>query len=279
MKCVRPAIAVLTVASMGVPARAQMTLLEDERYAGYSARAEGTGGDSISGTRHPSPRGEFAFWSEELRTGASSFPASTGIEVDIRSLPTTSRFAFESMMHVGAGVQDTGGAYCGFARGSASSLQRIVFSIDQERIAQISGSVMITGSSSDASVTLRRLSPDPVVLASDSAPTSSYFDYEFDLIPGEYEVRLSSGASAYFYSDCEPGARGGGEHSTASYELLMDYVCTADFDGSGELDVFDFLAFQTAFDAGDLLADFDGDGSLTIFDFLAFSNAFEDGCD
>jgi hypothetical protein len=54
--------------------------------------------------------------------------------------------------------------------------------------------------------------------------------------------------------------------------------CRADFDGDGALTLFDFLAFQNAFDAGDPLADFDGDGELTIFDFLAFQNAFDAGC-
>ncbi|MEQ8845171.1 MAG: GC-type dockerin domain-anchored protein [Phycisphaerales bacterium] len=55
--------------------------------------------------------------------------------------------------------------------------------------------------------------------------------------------------------------------------------CRADFDGDGQLTIFDFLAFQNAFDAGDPLADFDGDGSLTIFDFLAFQNEFDAGCE
>ncbi|UYV11579.1 MAG: hypothetical protein NCW75_09735 [Phycisphaera sp.] len=55
-------------------------------------------------------------------------------------------------------------------------------------------------------------------------------------------------------------------------------VCPADLDGDGTLSIFDFLAFQNAFDAGDPIADFDGDGSLTIFDFLAFQNAFDAGC-
>ncbi len=54
--------------------------------------------------------------------------------------------------------------------------------------------------------------------------------------------------------------------------------CRADFDGDGELSIFDFLGFQNAFDAGDLAADFDGDGSLSIFDFLAFQNEFDAGC-
>ncbi|MEO1277468.1 MAG: peroxidase family protein [Planctomycetota bacterium] len=55
--------------------------------------------------------------------------------------------------------------------------------------------------------------------------------------------------------------------------------CAADLDGDTELTIFDFLAFQTLFDAGDLRADFDGDGALTVFDFLEFQNAFDAGCD
>jgi hypothetical protein len=55
-------------------------------------------------------------------------------------------------------------------------------------------------------------------------------------------------------------------------------VCVADLDADGELTIFDFLAFQNLFDAGDPTADFDGDGTLTLFDFLAFQNAFDAGC-
>ena len=55
--------------------------------------------------------------------------------------------------------------------------------------------------------------------------------------------------------------------------------CRVDLDGDGSLTLFDFLAFQNAFDAGDPLADFDGDGSLTLFDFLEFQNEFDAGCE
>ena len=61
-------------------------------------------------------------------------------------------------------------------------------------------------------------------------------------------------------------------------DAILGGVCRADFDGDGSLTIFDFLAFQNAFDTGDLRADFDGDGSLTIFDFLAFQNEFAAGC-
>ncbi len=62
-------------------------------------------------------------------------------------------------------------------------------------------------------------------------------------------------------------------------ELSRPVDCRVDLDGDGELSLFDFLAFQNAFDAGDPLADFDGDGELSIFDFLAFQNEFDAGCE
>ncbi|MFI4881959.1 MAG: hypothetical protein ACIAQU_05175, partial [Phycisphaerales bacterium JB064] len=43
-----------------------------------------------------------------------------------------------------------------------------------------------------------------------------------------------------------------------------ELACRADLDGDGALTIFDFLAFQNAFDAGEAIADFDGDGELTI---------------
>ncbi|MEO1008944.1 MAG: VCBS repeat-containing protein [Planctomycetota bacterium] len=61
--------------------------------------------------------------------------------------------------------------------------------------------------------------------------------------------------------------------------LIIDGVaCVADFDSDGELTLFDFLAFQNAFDAGEPTSDIDRDGELTLFDFLAFQNAFDAGC-
>lgn len=64
----------------------------------------------------------------------------------------------------------------------------------------------------------------------------------------------------------------------AEAALSVQPPCVADFDGDGELTVFDFLAFQTAFDLGDSRADISGDGVLNIFDFLEFQNLFVAGC-
>ncbi|MEQ9094823.1 MAG: GC-type dockerin domain-anchored protein [Phycisphaerales bacterium] len=73
-----------------------------------------------------------------------------------------------------------------------------------------------------------------------------------------------------------PQAEVAGDRAGSAY--LYAAACRADLDGDGEPTIFDFLAFQNLFDAGDPAADFDGDGSLTLFDFLAFQNAFDAGC-
>jgi serine protease AprX len=54
--------------------------------------------------------------------------------------------------------------------------------------------------------------------------------------------------------------------------------CYADFTGDGALDLFDFLAFVNAFNAGAPEADCTDDGTLDLFDFLCFVNAFNAGC-
>ena len=69
-----------------------------------------------------------------------------------------------------------------------------------------------------------------------------------------------------------------GPEGRVSIEFGHKVECRADFDGDGELTIFDFLAFQNAFARGLRSADFDGDGRHTIFDFLAFQNAFALGC-
>ncbi len=71
----------------------------------------------------------------------------------------------------------------------------------------------------------------------------------------------------------------GGEGATVGIIVEGEVAgCRADIDGDGSLTLFDFLAFQNLFDAGELAADFDGDGSLTLFDFLQFQNEFDAGC-
>jgi hypothetical protein len=60
--------------------------------------------------------------------------------------------------------------------------------------------------------------------------------------------------------------------------LLCDDACYADFDGDGELTLFDFLGFVNEFNAGEDRADCTADGAFDLFDFLCFVNAFNAGC-
>jgi len=61
-------------------------------------------------------------------------------------------------------------------------------------------------------------------------------------------------------------------------QLVKEGTCYPDCDGSGSLDLFDFLCFANAFNVGDPYADCDGSGGLDLFDFLCFTNAFNAGC-
>jgi hypothetical protein len=60
--------------------------------------------------------------------------------------------------------------------------------------------------------------------------------------------------------------------------VTVDEFCRVDLNEDGSIDLFDFLAFQTAFDTGSPLADFNNDADLNVFDFLEFQNQFGDGC-
>jgi hypothetical protein len=55
-------------------------------------------------------------------------------------------------------------------------------------------------------------------------------------------------------------------------------VCYADCDGSGALDIDDFICFQTFFALADPYADCDGSGTLNIDDFICFQTLFAIGC-
>ena len=93
-----------------------------------------------------------------------------------------------------------------------------------------------------------------------------------------WTLRRAIGVSADGSAIIGLGSIEGGGGGFLVRGLPVPASCPADIDGDGSLTLFDFLAFQNLFDAGDLAADFDGDGELTIFDFLAFQNAFDAGC-
>ncbi|MEQ8317839.1 MAG: CRTAC1 family protein [Phycisphaerales bacterium] len=109
-----------------------------------------------------------------------------------------------------------------------------------------------------------------VVSGSSNAASTSSLELEFGLglaASAMVQVRWPSGVTTMH------------EFARDRFVVIRENeACRADLTGDGALTIFDFLAFQNLFAAGDPAADFDGDGLLTIFDFLAFQNLFQDGC-
>jgi|GEM_PF-5683122 len=54
--------------------------------------------------------------------------------------------------------------------------------------------------------------------------------------------------------------------------------CRADMDRDGEITIFDWLTFSTAWEAHEPLADVDGDGEYSLLDYLVYQAMFHYGC-
>lgn len=93
---------------------------------------------------------------------------------------------------------------------------------------------------------------------------------------GSYFAQAASGMrtdDAHFSSF---GSRMIAEAWLDQLRSLLDGPCDrADYNRDGTADIFDFLAFQTDWQAGDLRADLDDDGEFTIFDFLVLITAID----
>ncbi|MFN0131873.1 MAG: GC-type dockerin domain-anchored protein [Phycisphaerales bacterium] len=60
--------------------------------------------------------------------------------------------------------------------------------------------------------------------------------------------------------------------------VMVTTPCAADFDGSGALNILDFVSFNNTYQAGDMRADLTGEGLLNINDYIAFQSAYSVGC-
>lgn len=69
----------------------------------------------------------------------------------------------------------------------------------------------------------------------------------------------------------------GGENSVHVFDLSC-ILRRPDLDANCTLTVFDYLTFLNHFQDGDAQAGFDGVSEFTAFDFLAFQTAFDAGC-
>lgn len=61
-------------------------------------------------------------------------------------------------------------------------------------------------------------------------------------------------------------------------DVSVSLTCLTDLTGDGQLDLFDFLAFQNLFIGQEDRGDWNRDGQFDIFDFLGFTNSFNNGC-
>ncbi|MCB9859783.1 MAG: TIGR03790 family protein [Phycisphaeraceae bacterium] len=108
-------------------------------------------------------------------------------------------------------------------------------------------------------------------------------------LPAQSSVLLNDG-SPYFMIEPNAGASGfddvpfkvttsAGDSNTAIVRIIYeDVVCYADCDGSGTLNIFDYICFGNQYAAGDPYADCDGSGTLNIFDYICFGNEYAAGC-
>jgi len=98
-------------------------------------------------------------------------------------------------------------------------------------------------------------------------------------IPGSAYVLRGWGLAAV--GACEVwsvGAWSDGSLQRTLAERLTPGSCAADFNGDGQVNTQDILAFLNAWSSGDPRGDFNGDGSVNTLDVLAFLNAWSAGC-
>lgn len=76
----------------------------------------------------------------------------------------------------------------------------------------------------------------------------------------------------------EPAGRAVDQGSVKLAEAAPTISCAADFDGSGRLDIRDFIAFGQAFNARNVRADFNRDGRFDVSDYATLHAAFAAGC-
>ena len=69
-----------------------------------------------------------------------------------------------------------------------------------------------------------------------------------------------------------------GTSNVSAFLLVPVFACDADFNGDGDVNTIDVLAFLNAWSVGDPAADFNGDGTVNTLDVLAFLNAWSGGC-
>lgn len=95
---------------------------------------------------------------------------------------------------------------------------------------------------------------------------------------GEWYVQWSGASGINDARQIVCSARKGANGPIGAVLLTPIGSCPADFDGDGQVNTIDVLAFLNAWSAGDPRGDFNGDGATNTIDVLAFLNAWGAGC-
>jgi hypothetical protein len=122
---------------------------------------------------------------------------------------------------------------------------------------------------------------DDGFLARFSADGDHLWTSQFGTPAREWAFSVAAGsAGGAFVAGVTGGSFGGANlgMNDAFLAYFASGLCYPDCDGSGMLDVFDFLCFQNVFLAADPYADCDGDGMLSFQDFVYFQTEFLAGC-
>jgi probable HAF family extracellular repeat protein len=109
--------------------------------------------------------------------------------------------------------------------------------------------------------------------------TEDYLAQHGITVPAQYDLE-------YIYAISGDGRTLGGSARNLATNQEEGWVasipapstCAPDCDESGQLNIDDFVCFQTFFALGDTKADCDGSGSLNIDDFICFQTSFVLGC-
>ena len=108
---------------------------------------------------------------------------------------------------------------------------------------------------------------------------------------GSTEVTTDGSGNAAIDATLATGLPGGSFITATATDLIIGATsefaacieatlggCDADFNGDGEVNTLDVLAFLNAWSSGDPRGDFNGDGTVNTIDVIAFLNAWSAGC-
>jgi hypothetical protein len=157
----------------------------------------------------------------------------------------------------------------GSGSGYIENVCSVSFQVDETLAVTLKGSMTNKGGDYVES-NVRMVGPDGNFFIVFINEGDESFVMDFELEPGDYSV----------VGEVLGEANDGAPPLAAEFNFVLSIAegCPGDFNGDGNLDILDFVAFQNAFTSGDPSADCNGDDMLNILDFVCFQNVFQADC-